>query len=1029
MQFDCPFCRRPLGPADENPAFCKHCGRALRGTPEQSTVDLPSGERPTLAPPAGGPRGDGPPPAAVGGYRLVRPLGQGGMGTVYEAEEPATGRRVAVKLIRPDYAASPDALERFRREGRLASAIAHPRCVFVHAADEEAGRPYLVLELMPGRTLEHVVRENGPLPPDEAVSFILDVIDGLEAAHRVGVVHRDVKPSNCFLGADGHVKLGDFGLSKSLLGDTGLTRTGSFLGTPLYASPEQVRGDPVDARSDLYAAAATLYFLLTGRAPYESGDPVATLARAVTEPPPPPREFRPGLSPRLERVILKGLERDRRRRWRDLEEFRRALLPFVPSNLTPAPPGRRLAAYLLDWLVLLPVFFLLDEDVVSWFSRREVPAVAFQLARDVAWPLYFLFLEGVWGCSVGKRALRLRVVGGAGTDPPGWGRVLLRTAVFFGAGLAAEAYGYAPAMRADEPDPSAALGYFGLHALGLAAVLLTMRRRNGYRGLHEFLSGTRTVALPAPEEPTQFPPPPPAPRAAAAAEPARVGPFAVRGPAAGGPLPRVLRGEDSSLGREVVVWLRPADDPPLGSRAETTRPTRLRWLAGGRQNGARWDAFLAPAGQSLAALAAAGRRLGWAEARQLLKQLAVELDAAGREGSLPDRLSAEQVWLQPEGQVKLLEVPLDGGAAAAGAAAARDPLDLLAQAAVLALEGRPRPPGARGPVRAPVPPHASRLLARLTGPGPRYRDVGEFLADLEATRELPRRVSRGRRAATLVSWAAVNGPGLAFMLLLSGLVPAFLYLALLAMRGQVVDQRRELSTAADFELALAAVQPSLPDRLRGAAQWRADQDLLARREAMTARHRREERASLQRLPVVNRWFAQFIVRGMDEVEQDAAQRGSATGLLTNLGSWRTTHRVRVAASSGADFSQGGRVYAGLLLAWPAAAVVAAFVGRGGLGLRLHGLTLVRRDGRRAGRFRCAWRALVMWAPFTALLAGSVLIYTHAWRDPAPPGWGVTVSTLCWWAALAVLPLWAWLALRSPGRTWHDRLAGTYLVPR
>src|SRR5262249_54273507 len=140
--------------------------------------------RPQATTDHGGPRGDGrrePPPESVGGYRLVRPLGAGGMGTVYEGEG-ADGRRVAVKLIRPACADPSDAVERFRREGRLAGIIAHPRCVFVLAADEEAGLPYIVMELMPGRTLADEAHQRGPLPVAEAVARILDVIEGLQEA-------------------------------------------------------------------------------------------------------------------------------------------------------------------------------------------------------------------------------------------------------------------------------------------------------------------------------------------------------------------------------------------------------------------------------------------------------------------------------------------------------------------------------------------------------------------------------------------------------------------------------------------------------------------------------------------------------------------------------------------------------------------------------------------------------------------------------------------------------------------------------
>src|SRR5262249_59338354 len=194
--------------------------------------------------------------------------------------------------------------------------IAHPNCVFVLAADEEAGRPYIVMELMPGTTLKDLVEQQGPLPPEQAVAKILDVIDGLQAAHQHGVIHRDVKPSNCFLVPDGRGKVGDFGLSKSLLSDAHLTRSGTFLGTPLFASPEQIKDEPIDYRTDVYSVAATLYYPLTPRAPFQKGNPAAVLARIVADPAPAVRSVRPDVSPGLDRVVLKGLERNRDRRWR-----------------------------------------------------------------------------------------------------------------------------------------------------------------------------------------------------------------------------------------------------------------------------------------------------------------------------------------------------------------------------------------------------------------------------------------------------------------------------------------------------------------------------------------------------------------------------------------------------------------------------------------------------------------------------------------------------------------------------------------
>src|SRR5262249_45075281 len=200
--------------------------------------------------------------------------------------------------------------------------------------------------------LDDYIRLHGPQPPGEAVAMILDVIEGLQEAHRVGVVHRDVKPSNCFFGADGRLKVGDFGLSKSLARGAHLTKTGSFLGTPRYASPEQVRGELVDAQTDVYSAAATLYFLLAGRAPFQSDNAAVTLAGIASDPPPSLRTVRPELSPALDAAVLRGLERDRKRRWRDLDEFAEALRPFLPGRLSLAGLGVRFGALALDYLIL-----------------------------------------------------------------------------------------------------------------------------------------------------------------------------------------------------------------------------------------------------------------------------------------------------------------------------------------------------------------------------------------------------------------------------------------------------------------------------------------------------------------------------------------------------------------------------------------------------------------------------------------------------------------------------------------------------
>lgn len=319
MQVVCGKCSRVLEYAGDRPSFCSFCGSALADTVANSPTGIDQ-NAPTLLPDG---KAEGKAGVAlaqsVGGYRLLRSLGAGGMGSVYEAEETASGRRVALKLIGASFASSSDAVERFRQEGRIASMLVHPRCVFVLSVDEDAGRPYIVMELMEGTTLKDLVERRGPLSPEEAIAKVLDVIEGLQAAHRLEVIHRDVKPSNCFLEPDGRVKVGDFGLAKSLVKESHLTKTGAFVGTPHFASPEQVRGDGIDRQTDVYSVAATLYYLLTGQPPFFGSDPTATLARIVSDPITPLRRIRPELPAALDRVVMRGLERDRKRRWPDLE--------------------------------------------------------------------------------------------------------------------------------------------------------------------------------------------------------------------------------------------------------------------------------------------------------------------------------------------------------------------------------------------------------------------------------------------------------------------------------------------------------------------------------------------------------------------------------------------------------------------------------------------------------------------------------------------------------------------------------------
>src|SRR5688572_23431536 len=218
-----------------------------------------------------------------GPYRIGRLLGRGGMGEVHEAEHTESGRRIALKVLRGRLQDA-DERARFLREGQLAASINHPHTVYIFGSEEIAGTPVIAMELLAGGTLKDRVREQGPLPPADAVDAILQVIAGLEAAHAGGVLHRDVKPANCFIDRDGTVKVGDFGLSISTSSDaTRLTQNNALRATPQFAAPEQLKGETLDVRADIYAVGATLYYLLTERPPFDARELLALLARVITE--------------------------------------------------------------------------------------------------------------------------------------------------------------------------------------------------------------------------------------------------------------------------------------------------------------------------------------------------------------------------------------------------------------------------------------------------------------------------------------------------------------------------------------------------------------------------------------------------------------------------------------------------------------------------------------------------------------------------------------------------------------------------
>ncbi|MCS7045855.1 MAG: protein kinase [Gemmataceae bacterium] len=752
MQVLCNQCRRTLEYLAERPSFCSYCGAPLTGaktpTPADHDPDAPTVLPSTLSvvPPA-----QPAVPERLGDYRLLRQLGAGGMGTVYEAEEIGTGRRVAVKVISASFAASADAVERFRQEGLIASMLTHPRCVFVIKTDNDGGWPYIVMELMEGSSLKDLVERRGPLPPEEAIAKILDVIEGLQAAHRLEIIHRDVKPSNCFLESDGRVKVGDFGLAKSLVKEAHLTKTGAFVGTPHFASPEQVRGENIQQQTDVYSVAATLFYLLTGKPPFWGSDPTATLARIVSDPLPSLRSLNPKVPLALERVVRRGLERDLARRYANLEELRQALLHVKPGPLTQTGLLKRTAAFVLDagliWLV-----GQLALAVMASFVPSRLANLIDQLVLAGSFIAYFTITEASAGASLGKALLRLRVTALSWMEPPGWGAVLVRSLVcygFWGLGAVLAAVGQWTGQLSDE---TAGIAGWLWSAVGAAAMCTPMRARNQWRGLHELVSGTRVAhaTRPPPRQALsgsggwllsflggrRMRPAMPA----GAALPESIAGFTVRGALSWTERDKVLLGEDVSLGRRVFLWLRGTTAAPLdAARRSIGRRTRLRWLACGRQGDWQWDAILAPQGCPLPELIHSEGVLEWSEARVLLEDLARELAAACADGTLPHVLSPALVWVQTDGRAQLADVALTSeseDSQITGGADEQRALLLLRQVVALALDGRKiRPHEPPAALQADLPDDARACLMRLMAGEAGYRRVADFaeaLARVEA---------------------------------------------------------------------------------------------------------------------------------------------------------------------------------------------------------------------------------------------------------------------------------------------------------
>jgi eukaryotic-like serine/threonine-protein kinase len=298
-----------------------------------------------------------------GRYRLVHEIARGGMAVVWEAEDTLLDRHVALKLLHPQFAGDPEFLERFRREARAAARLSHPNIVSIYdvGEDGDSHTPFIVMELVEGGNLKDLIRRSAPLADNRIRSIGAALAAALDYAHRRGLIHRDVKPQNVLIGEDGRPRLTDFGIAQAVA-SSGLTRTGAVMGSVHYLAPELVRGRAATPRSDVYGLGAVLYEMATGRVPFEGDTDLAIALAHVEQTPPAPRSLHRGLSPDLERIILRSMAKSPEQRFDGAGELAAELrneLPLasaaprravdgatqrLPTVAVAAPPARRPAA-------------------------------------------------------------------------------------------------------------------------------------------------------------------------------------------------------------------------------------------------------------------------------------------------------------------------------------------------------------------------------------------------------------------------------------------------------------------------------------------------------------------------------------------------------------------------------------------------------------------------------------------------------------------------------------------------------------
>ena len=271
--------------------------------------------------------------SVVGNYKIIDKIGEGGMGSVFKGVDLMLEREVAIKMLRPELARQPNVVERFRTEAVTLAKLNHPNVATLHSFFRQADDFFMVMEFVRGETLDDVIRAQGAMGCDQAIELFCMALEGIDHAHKMGIVHRDIKPANMMLTETGSIKVMDFGIAR-VLGTDRMTKAGHLIGTVEYMSPEQVRGEETDARSDIYSLGTLLYEMLTGRVPFNSTSEYVLMRCQIEDTPTPPRALAPQVPVAVEQAIMCALSKKPEARYQSASEFRETLIQKTTGSVT-----------------------------------------------------------------------------------------------------------------------------------------------------------------------------------------------------------------------------------------------------------------------------------------------------------------------------------------------------------------------------------------------------------------------------------------------------------------------------------------------------------------------------------------------------------------------------------------------------------------------------------------------------------------------------------------------------------------------